>query len=76
MAELQSLVVTGLSRVVGKIYGLVSRAVSDEKGNRFKDSYIRHGYLTLTNSNISTYYNSSTYVLTIPNTVHTVMFDL
>lgn len=73
MANLKDLIVNGTSRFIGKIYGLVTRAEADENGLNFNTGYVKKGdVLVLDSSNYTTYYNSSTYTLTLPENCYSV----
>lgn len=41
MANLKDLIVTGSARVVGKIYGTVTKAIADSSGNNIESTYVK-----------------------------------
>ena len=41
MANLKDLIVTGSARVVGNIYGTVTKAIADSSGNNIESTYVK-----------------------------------
>lgn len=73
MAVLKSLLVSGASRFIGTIEGVISRAISDEDGLRIRDNYKKIKTLVLSSSNVSTYYDSTEHTLTLDQPYDTVI---
>lgn len=76
MATLNELTVLGNMKVTGMINATAEKALCDSDGDNIYDTYARRGAVSITDSNLSTYYNSTTRVLTVPANTTAIGFLL